>query len=353
MTRQEANRRDASPLLEIIDLKTHFLLQEGVVRAVDGVSFRIDPGRVVGIVGESGCGKSVLARSILLLVQWPGRIVGGQILYRTPGGATDGSDPVDLCTLSPGGKEIRRIRGGDIAMVFQEPMASLSLVHTVGSQIVEGILLHQSVTKKEAVERAIYMLDRVGIPDPERRVHEYPFRLSGGMRQRAMIAMALANNPKLLIADEPTTALDVTTQAQILQLMLEVQREFGMAMMLITHNLGVIAQMADEVVVMYLGKVVEQADVRTLFREPSHPYTQELLKSIPRLGRSRQKTRLSTIRGSVPLGYEKVSGCIFHPRCPRSIHGLCEVREPSDVEIAPGHAAACWLYADRPGAMEN
>ena len=318
------------------------------MRAVDDVSFEMGRGRVLGVVGESGCGKSVLARSIMRIVRPPGRTVEGEILYSRPAEdrpADTTDDVVELCSLDQNGPEMRRIRGADITMVFQEPMVSFGPVHTIGEQIVESILLHQDVTKKEARDRAIEVLGRVGIPSPERVVDEYPFRLSGGMRQRAMIAMALSCNPKLLIADEPTTALDVTTQAQILELMAELQAESGMAMVLITHNLGVVAQMAEEVIVMYLGKVVERADVKTLFGDPKHPYTQKLLQSIPRLRRTKQLDRLVAIRGNVPPPYTRPSGCSFHPRCPKAMPGVCDVVEPAVLDVAPGHQVSCLLYA--------
>jgi peptide/nickel transport system ATP-binding protein len=241
---------------------------------------------------------------------------------------------------------MRDIRGGDISMIFQEPMASFSLVHTVGDQIMEGVMMHQDVSKAEARNLTIEMLGRVGIPHPERRIDEYPFTLSGGMRQRCMIAMALVNHPKLVIADEPTTALDVTTQAQILELMIDIQAEFGMAIMLISHNLGVIAQMAEKVIVMYLGKVIEEGDVDTIFGDPKHPYTQELLNSIPRLGRTRQTDELSVIRGSVPSAYFVPPGCAFHPRCPSFIPGVCDVTEPQTISLGPEHTARCLLYSD-------
>ena len=263
-------------LISVQDLKTHFFLDEGTVRAVDGVSFDLGRGATLGVVGESGCGKSVLARSIIRIVPPPGRTVEGSVMYyRTPPDGSDGGsreiEPIDLAFLDPDGADIRDIRGGEITMIFQEPMVSFSPVHTIGAQIIEAVMLHRDVSQQDARDLAVEMLRRVGIPNPELRVDEYPFRLSGGMRQRAMIAMALSSNPALLIADEPTTALDVTTQAQILDLMADLQEEFGMAMMLISHNLGVVAQMTEEIIVMYLGKVVERADVKTLFNDPKHP----------------------------------------------------------------------------------
>ena len=336
-----------STLLDVRNLKTYFYLDEGEVRAVDDVTVRIDRGKVLGVVGESGCGKSVLARSIMRIVRPPGRTIEGEIIYYRPAPNGDGGyEEIDLQQLPQDGERMRRIRGADITMVFQEPMVSFSPVHTVGDQIVEGILLHQDVTKEEAREIASETLRKVGIPNPDQRVDSYPFNLSGGMRQRAMIAMALSSNPTLLIADEPTTALDVTTQAQILELMASLQRELGMAMMLITHNLGVVAQMAEEIIVMYLGKIVERADTATLFRDPKHPYTQELLKSIPQMRRERQTSRLTAISGTVPPPFIRPSGCPFHPRCPQAMPGVCDVVEPQTLRMAENHTVRCLLYDD-------
>lgn len=268
-----------TPLLEISGLKTHFFLDEGTVKAVEGADLVIQPGTTVGIVGESGCGKSVTAYSILQLVEQPGRIVAGKILWQRP--ESSGGDLLDLAALKPNSREMHAIRGGEIAMIFQEPLTSLSPIHTIGDQIVEAILLHRQISHEEARRQAVQLLHRVGIPKPEERLDAYPFQLSGGMRQRTMIAMALSCHPSLLIADEPTTALDVTTQAQILDLMSELQHDFGRSILLITHNLGVVAEMCDQVVVMYLGQVVEQADTISLFNDPKHPYTQALMRSIP------------------------------------------------------------------------
>ncbi len=336
-----------SPLLSVRNLRTHFPLEEGTVVAVDGVSLDVYDGRTLGIVGESGCGKSVTARSILRLLDKPGRIVDGQILFRRPvtDGVQDHKGAVDLAQLDPDGREMRSIQGGEISLIFQEPMSSLSPVHTVGKQIIEIIRLHRETDKKKARAIAIELLHRVGIPLPEQRIDSYTFQLSGGLRQRAMIAMALSCSPRLLIADEPTTALDVTTQAQILELMRGLQREYGMAMILITHNLGVIAQNADDVAVMYMGKVIESGAVDEVFHEPKHPYTRALLRSIPRI-RSNTRERLDSIAGSVPHPYDLPEGCHFHPRCPSFMAQTCDVWVPSLQPIRDSHKVACFLHHD-------
>jgi oligopeptide/dipeptide ABC transporter ATP-binding protein len=327
-------------IVRVEDLKTHFYTLDGVVRAVDGVSLEIRPGETLGLVGESGSGKSVTAYSILrLLPLKTSRIVQGRVLFDR----ADGNPPIDLTTVDPGGELIRSIRGNEIAMIFQEPLTSLSPVHTVGSQIAEAVELHQEVGTEEATERAVQMLEQVGIAMPYQRYHEYPHQFSGGMRQRAMIAMALSCNPSLLIADEPTTALDVTIQAQILELMKSLQDELGMAILMITHNLGVIAEMADRVDVMYMGKVLESGDVHTIFHRPLHPYTVGLLRSIPHLGR-RGRERLTPIPGSVPAPFSVPRGCAFYPRCPVPKRPACSDDVPL-VEVEPGHKVRCTLYS--------
>jgi peptide/nickel transport system ATP-binding protein len=331
------------PLLAVRGLKTYFHQDEGTVKAVDGVSFDLAPGATLGVVGESGCGKSVTARSILGIVDCPGRIVEGEIRFRRQTAQAGGADVVDLAALPPNGPAMRAIRGAEIALIFQEPMSSFSPVHTVGSQIMEAIMLHQQVSRREARVKAIEMLRRVGVSSPEQRVDQLSNQLSGGLRQRAMIAMALSCHPTLLIADEPTTALDVTTQTQILDLMRQLQKEDGMAIMLITHDLGVVAEMATDVVVMYLGRVVEQAPVDEIFHAPKHPYTQALLRSIPRM-RSRSRERLTPIAGAVPHPYDRPTGCPFHPRCPQFMAGRCDRDEPALRPIGVGHAVSCFLY---------
>lgn len=323
------------PLLDIRSLETQFFTDDGLARAVDGVSYSLARGETVGVVGESGCGKSVTALSVLRLIpNPPGRIVGGEIRF----------EGVNLLDLSPA--EMRRIRGNDISMIFQEPMTSLNPVFTIGNQIAEAVRLHQGLSNKEATNKAIEMLTLVGIPEPSRRVHEYPHQLSGGMRQRAMIAMALSCNPKVLIADEPTTALDVTIEAQILDLMRNLQSELGTAVILITHDLGVVAEMARKVVVMYAGKVVEQAPVETIFADPNHPYTQGLLNSLPSadLGKvaGGQKRRLQEIPGIVPSLLNLPQGCKFASRCPKAM-AVCEEKEPPLEQVGAEHLSACWL----------
>ena len=331
-------QNDTKPLLSVRNLRTSFFQDEGITKAVDGASFDVSPGKTLGIVGESGCGKSVTAQSILRIVDRPGRIVDGEILLTR----ADGSQ-TDLVKLEPNGREMRSIRGGDIGLVFQEPMTSFSPVHTIGAQLTEAVLLHNAVGRKEARRRGIEALRSVGIPRPERRIDEYSFELSGGLRQRAMIAVALSCDPRLLIADEPTTALDVTTQAQILDLLRNLQRERGMAIMLITHNLGVVAEMADDVVVMYLGRVVEQGSVDDIFHEPKHPYTKALLRSIPSI-ESVPRSKLVTLSGSIPHPFNRPTGCPFHPRCPSFMPGRCDVDVPQLQQLGDGTKVSCFLY---------
>ena len=320
--------------------------------AVNGVDFTVGVNRTLGLVGESGCGKSITARAILQILPPRGKIVSGQILLAPRNGATPEGKPVDLAKLNPRGREIRRIRGADISMIFQEPMTSLSPVHTVGSQIIEAVRLHQDVSKQQARDQAIEMLRLVGIPMPERLVDAYPHELSGGLRQRCMIAMALSCHPRLLIADEPTTALDVTIQAQILKLIERLQKELGMSVMMITHDLGVIAETADEVAVMYLGRIVEHAPAEAIFGEPWHPYTRGLLRSVPRIGESGDK-RLASIPGSVPDSFTRLPGCPFHPRCDECMKGTCDAGEPPSLEdVAPAHKVACFLYSKESGASD-
>jgi oligopeptide/dipeptide ABC transporter ATP-binding protein len=322
------------------NVATHFFLDEGVLKALDGVSFRIGAEKTLGVIGESGCGKSVTAQSILRIVPHPGKTVAGEIMFWHRDGRA-----VNLLEMHPDGNEIRAIRGREISMIFQEPMTSLSPVHTIGDQVSEVILLHRTRNKREAKEITLDMLNKVGISNAAQRFNEYPHQFSGGMRQRAMIAMALSCNPTLLIADEPTTALDVTVQAQILDLMHSMQAELGMAMMYITHDLGVIADVADEVAVMYLGMVAEYADVRSIFREPLHPYTRLLLKSIPRVGR-KARVRLDAIEGNVPIPLNLRPQCPFVDRCPEAIPGVCQAAVPELYQPRPGHRVRCFLYRD-------
>jgi peptide/nickel transport system ATP-binding protein len=322
----------STPLLEVEDLKTYFFTRDGVVRAVDGVSFSVECGQTLAIVGESGCGKSVTSLSILRLIASPlGRTVGGRVIF----------EGTDLLALPEEG--MRQIRGNAISMIFQEPMTSLNPVLTIGRQIAEVLTLHRGLTRAEASARAVEMLRLVHIPDPERRVQQYPHELSGGMRQRVMIAMALACEPRLLIADEPTTALDVTIQAQILDLMRELKKRTGAAIVLITHDLGIVAEMAERVVVMYAGRKVEEAPVTELFARPRHPYTRGLLDSIPKLsvGRRGAMIRLTEIAGTVPSLAEPIIGCAFAPRCVYAV-ARCRTEYPPLDEQLPGHRVACW-----------
>jgi oligopeptide/dipeptide ABC transporter ATP-binding protein len=310
-------------LLTINGLKTYFFTRWGVVKAVDDVDIALGKGKTLGLVGESGCGKSVTALSVLRLVPKPrGRIVGGEILFQGR----------NLLSLRE--EEMRGIRGGEIGMIFQEPMTSLNPVFSIGSQVLEALRVHKKLAKKEARQQAVKLLTSVGLPDAARRMRDYPHQLSGGMRQRVMIAMALASDPTLLIADEPTTALDVTIQAQILELIQKLRQKRGLAMILITHDLGIIAQTADDVAVMYAGKVVEYTNVKTLFADPKHPYTMGLLSSVH---------ELRPIPGNVPNPLEEIPGCSFHPRCP-SVKKICRRKMPSLLTLAPGHQTRCWLY---------
>lgn len=336
---------DNTPLVSVRGLKTHFFADEGLVRAVDGVSFDIYRGKTLGVVGESGCGKSVTARSIMRIVDRPGQIVGGEIILRREVPGTSQVEEIDIAQLSDTGPQIRDIRGETIGLVFQEPMTSFSPVHTIGNQIVEAITMHRSMSKEAASDRAVELLTMVGVSRPRERLEELPFQMSGGLRQRAMIAMALACEPEVLIADEPTTALDVTTQSQILELLQDLQDDHGMAIMLITHNLGVIAEMADDVVVMYLGEVAETGTVDEIFYDPKHPYTKALLQSIPNIYQP-SRVELPTIEGSIPHPYNRPAGCPFHPRCPDFMPGLCDVREPETVSTDTGHQVRCFLYTD-------
>src|ERR1700722_9868962 len=309
------------PLLRVRDLRVSFRMDEGTVRAVDGVSFDVFPGQVVGIVGESGCGKSVTTRAILQLIDPPGRITSGEILYRK-GGA-----PIDLSRLSARGRLMRDLRGADIALIPQEPMAAFSPVHTVGAQIVEALMLHERLSRRAARDRTVELFRDVGISMAETRIDAYSWQLSGGLRQRAMIAMALSCKPRLLIADEPTTAIDVTTQAQILALLRDLQRKYDTAIIFITHDLGVIAQMANHVVVMYLGRVMEEGTVDDIFHSPKHPYTQALLRSMPSM-QGETRTALPIISGALPHPFNRPSGCPFHPRCPDALPDRCAALVP-------------------------
>jgi len=327
-----------SPLLSVEDLRIQFHTDEGVITTVDGISFDIAPGEVMGLVGESGSGKSVSAKSLM-------QLNAGNTIYGEESRVTLNLDsgPMDVLKATKG-SDLRLIRGGAISMIFQEPMASFAPAITIGDQMVEQLLLHTKMTKKEAREHSIDMLARVGISEPGKRIDQYAFEFSGGMRQRAMIAMALSTKPKLLIADEPTTALDVTIQAQVIDLMKELVEEFGMAIIFITHDLGVIAQTADTVAVMYLGKIVEHGTVRDVIGSPEHPYTQGLLDAIPHL--EDLDRPLTPVPGDIPSPLERPSGCVFHTRCPKAIEGTCDSQMPPKVEVSPNHTAVCFATRD-------
>jgi len=362
----EASKKD-DILVEVKDLKVEFDVRDGIIHAVDGATFNIRVGRTLGVIGESGCGKSVTARAILCMVPKPGKVAGGEVLYhrKVKSNGSEVTDIVRVNDLDPDGDTIRQIRGGEIGMIFQEPMSSLTPVYTAGSHIYEAVSLHRltpfrkvgdqiaetvqahrQVTKEEAREIGIDMLQRVGIPKPQERVDSYPHQLSGGQRQRVMIAIALSCQPRMLIADEPTTALDVSIEAQILDIMRELQDTVDMAIMFITHNLGVVAEMAQDMVVMYMGKVVEKANAVELFYEAKHPYTRALLKSIPHVGR-RTGERLASIEGMVPDPFNLPPGCVFHPRCPDFMPGKCDRIVPSWTQVdGDDHWARCLLYEE-------
>jgi peptide/nickel transport system ATP-binding protein len=330
-------------LLRIENLHTHFVLREGTVHALDGVDFSIERGKTLGIAGESGCGKSVTALTIMRLLPRTARIVDGRIWLRTKDGSA-----LDLVRQHPEGEVMRTVRGDNVAMIFQEPMTSFSPVHTVGNQIMEAIVYHRRASKNEAREATVELLGKVGIPKPSEHVDVYPFNLSGGMRQRAMIAMALACRPSLLIADEPTTAVDVTIQAQVLELIRDLQSELNMALIIITHDLAVIGELADRVLVMYLGRSVEEAPVHQLFQDPLHPYTRGLLQSIPKLSQPLGE-KLHSIPGSVPTPYERPGGCPFHPRCERFMPDVCDARVPQLVGVPESRRVSCFLYENAHG----
>jgi peptide/nickel transport system ATP-binding protein len=356
------------PLIEVKDLRVEFDVRAGIVKAVDGLNLTIHRGKTLGVIGESGCGKSMTARAILNMIPKPGKITNGKILYHRRvqnNGHGNLDDVVELTQLDPDGKIIREIRGGEIGMIFQEPMSSLTPVYTagthineavslhhltpvrkIGDQLAEQVMAHQKVTKEEARQIGIDMLRRVGIPKPNERVDSYPHQLSGGQRQRVMIAIALSCEPAMLIADEPTTALDVSIEAQILDIMRELQDSVNMAIMFITHNLGVIASMAEEIVVMYMGKAVEQAKVVELFKDAKHPYTQALLRSIPKLGEKQEGSRLASISGMTPDPFNLPTGCVFHPRCPMFMPGKCDKIVPKWTKVGEDHWVSCLLYEE-------
>ncbi|MEK8128716.1 ABC transporter ATP-binding protein [Paenibacillus filicis] len=339
ITEREINK-DTQPLLDVDNLQIQFKTDSGILKAVNGVSFRIEPGKTLGLVGESGCGKSITSKAMIGL-QPKNSQVSGEIKLDQKSVGQPGT-MVDLVKLKPGGKEIRAIRGSRIAMIFQEPMTAFSPLYTIGNQVMESILLHRTKDKREAKEMTIDILRKVGIANPEKRFEQYPHEFSGGMMQRAMIAMALSCKPELLIADEPTTALDVTIQAQVLELMKQLQQEFGMAILFITHDLGIVAEMCDEVAVMYLGQIVEQTTVRNLFHHPKHPYTQGLLRSIPKIGSGVK--RLESIEGTVPIPLNMPPMCGFYDRCSQRIPGVCNTRHVPSTQVAPDHLVSCFLY---------
>ena len=338
------------PLLEVRDLKTHFFVRQGIVRAVDGISFDLFQGRTLAVVGESGCGKSITAQSILRILPKAGRIMTGEINLTQVTLNGTGAEVVDLAQLNPRGREMRHIRGGEIGMIFQEPMSTFSPVYSIGHQIEEAARLHRVMDAAPTQELVLDMLAHVGFAHPDRTYRQYPHELSGGMRQRAMIAMALIGQPRLLIADEPTTALDVTTEAQILRLMRDLQAEFHMSILFITHDLGVVARMADEVAVMYLGEIVEHGDVDTIFHQPRHPYLRALLDSVPRLDPTAGAS-LKPIEGMVPDPFHRPPGCSFHPRCPEFMPDVCDIHKPGQITLQDRDASSgtthvtCHLYA--------
>lgn len=335
------------PLLSVRNLKTEFVLDEGTVKAVDDVSFDVHPGQVVGIVGESGCGKSATIKSVLRIIEKPGKISNGSILFHKPG-----EQPVNLLTLDQRGKQLRDIRGGDIALIPQEPMAAFSPVHTIGNQLIEAIRLHQPVSKQQARNIAIKSLIDVGMPNPEQSLKNYSWELSGGLRQRAMIGMALSCKPSLLIADEPTTAIDVTTQAQVLDLLRKLQQQHNSAIIFITHDLGVIAQIADHVVVMYLGRVMESAPIDDLFHQPQHPYTQALLQSIPTI-KTVNRSALPTIDGSIPHPFNRPVGCPFYNRCKDAMPGTCDQRPPEPLSVSNTQLVSCFKFQSEKKVVER
>jgi peptide/nickel transport system ATP-binding protein len=338
---QEKGEGMSGKLLDVQDLRTYFRTPVGVVKAVDGVSFTIGRQVTLGLVGESGCGKSILAQSLLQVQQWPGQVEAGHVLLY----GEDGEPPRDLAAFRQKSEDLRRIRGKEISYIHQEPTAALSLLHTVGNQITEALLVHDSrMSKTEARERSITMLTEVGIPRAAERMDSYIFNFSGGMRQRVMIAMALVNHPRLLMADEPTTAVDVTIQAQVLELMKDIQTRYAMSVLFITHNLGILAEIAEEIMVMYLGKIVEKGSTLRIFESPEHPYTKALIGSIP--SGEHQRGKLSSIRGTVPDPYFRPSGCTFRDRCDGYMPGKCDAHVPALVEREPGHQVRCFLYSD-------